>query len=54
MEELELVWVCCGWLMLPTAHSNQRQIAVTVWLIPDVVDTVVWLLMMGDGTTRKM
>jgi len=22
VEELELVWVCCGWLTPPTAHSN--------------------------------
>jgi len=41
MEELELVWVCCEWRRPPTAHSNQRQIAITVWQIPDVVDTVV-------------
>jgi len=31
VEELEPVWVCCGW----------RQIAVTVSQIPDAVDTVV-------------
>jgi hypothetical protein len=23
VEELELVWVCCGWLTSATAHSNQ-------------------------------
>jgi hypothetical protein len=22
VEELELVWVCCGWRTPPTAHSN--------------------------------
>jgi hypothetical protein len=22
VEELEPVWVCCGWHMPPTAHSN--------------------------------
>ena len=32
VEELELVWVCCGW-------RTQRQIAVTVWQILDAVDT---------------
>jgi hypothetical protein len=26
LEELELVWVCCGWHMLPTAHSNLFQL----------------------------
>jgi len=26
IEELELVWVCCGWHMPPTAHSNQFQL----------------------------
>ena len=25
VEELELVWVCCGWRTPPTAHSNQFQ-----------------------------
>ena len=25
VEELELVWVCCGWRTPPTAHSNQQQ-----------------------------
>jgi hypothetical protein len=40
VEELEPVWVCCGWLRPPTAHSN-REIAVTVWQIPDAVGTVV-------------
>jgi len=39
VEELELVWVCCGWHMPPTAHSNQ--LAITVWQIPDAVDRVV-------------
>jgi hypothetical protein len=33
VEELELVWVCCEWRTPPTA--------VTVWQIPDAVDTVV-------------
>jgi hypothetical protein len=23
VEELELVWVCCGWRTPPTAHSNR-------------------------------
>jgi hypothetical protein len=32
VEELELVWACCGWRMPPTAHSNQ---------ITDAVNTVV-------------
>jgi len=27
VEELELVWVCCGWCLTPpTAHSNQFQL----------------------------
>jgi hypothetical protein len=26
MEELELVWVCCGWGTPPTAHSNRFQL----------------------------
>jgi hypothetical protein len=26
VEELELVWVCCGWRTPPTAHSNLFQI----------------------------
>ena len=26
VEELELVCVCCGWHMPPTAHSNQFQL----------------------------
>jgi hypothetical protein len=49
MEELEPVWVSCGWRTPPTAHSNRfqlfhdsgRYVAVTVWQIPDVVETVV-------------
>jgi len=41
MEELEVVWVCCGWRKPPTAHGTQRQIAITVWQITDAVDTVV-------------
>jgi len=32
VEELEPVWVCCGW---------RTQIAVTVWQIPNAADTVV-------------
>jgi len=35
VEELELIWVCCGWRTL------WRQAAVTVWQIQDGVDTVV-------------
>jgi len=31
-----------------------RYIAVTVWQIPDAVDTVICILMMGDGTIRNM
>jgi hypothetical protein len=23
VEELKLIWVCCGWCTPPTAHSNQ-------------------------------
>ena len=26
VEELELVWVCCGWRTPPTAHSNRFQL----------------------------
>jgi hypothetical protein len=26
VEELEPVWVCCGWPKPPTAHSNQFQL----------------------------
>jgi hypothetical protein len=26
VEELESVWVCCGWHMQPTAHSNRFQL----------------------------
>ena len=26
VEELELVWVCCGWRTPPTAHSKQFQL----------------------------
>jgi len=26
VEALEVVWVCCGWRMPPTAHSNQFQL----------------------------
>jgi len=26
VEELELVWVCCGWCTPPTAHSNEFQL----------------------------
>jgi hypothetical protein len=26
VEELEPVWVCCGWRTLPTAHSNRFQL----------------------------
>jgi len=26
VEEMELVWVCCGWCTPPTAHSNQFQL----------------------------
>jgi hypothetical protein len=26
VEELEPVWVCCGWLTPPTAHSNLFQL----------------------------
>jgi hypothetical protein len=26
VEDLELIWVCCGWLTPPTTHSNQFQI----------------------------
>jgi len=26
VEELEMVWVCCGWRTPPTAHSNQFQL----------------------------
>jgi hypothetical protein len=39
VQELEPVWVCCGWRTPPTAHSNQFQLF--VWQIPDAVDTVV-------------
>jgi hypothetical protein len=47
VEELEPVWVCCGWRTPPTAHTNRFQnsrkwqIAVTVWQIPDAVYTVI-------------
>jgi hypothetical protein len=34
VEELESVWVCCGWRTPPTAHSNRFQ-------LPDAVDTVI-------------
>jgi len=27
MEELELVWVCCGWCMPPITHSNWIELA---------------------------
>jgi hypothetical protein len=26
LEELELVWVCCGWRTSSTAHSNPFQL----------------------------
>ena len=26
VEELELIWVCCGWRAPPTTHSNQFQL----------------------------
>jgi hypothetical protein len=26
VEELEPVWVCCGWRTPPTAHSNRSQL----------------------------
>jgi len=26
VEELELIWVCCGWCTPPTTHSNQFQL----------------------------
>jgi hypothetical protein len=48
VEELEPVWLCCG--LAYATHSTlkpvptlprERQIAVTVWHIPDAVDTVV-------------
>jgi hypothetical protein len=26
VEELEPVWVCCGWRTPPTAHSNRFQL----------------------------
>ena len=48
------VRVCCGWRTPPTVHSDRfqlfqdsGQIAVTVWQIPDAVDTVVCAL--DDG-----
>jgi hypothetical protein len=50
---LELVWVCCGWRTPPTA-----QIAVTVWQIPDAVDTVVlwswWWVEVPPETCRAV
>jgi hypothetical protein len=41
VEELEQVWVCCGWRTPVPTLPRQRQIAVTVWQIPDAVDTIV-------------
>ena len=41
VEELELVWVCCGCRTPVPTLLRQRQIAITVWQIPDAVDTVV-------------
>jgi len=26
VEELELIWMCCGWCTPPTTHSNQFQL----------------------------
>ena len=40
VEELEPVWVCCGWRTPLTVRSN-RPMAITVWQIPDAVDRVV-------------
>jgi hypothetical protein len=44
VEELEQFWVCCGWRTplkpVPTL-PRERQIAVTLWQIPDAVDTFV-------------
>jgi len=61
VEELDLIWVCCGWRTSPTTHSNQFQ------LFHDssrqqygVTDTrccsysCFVLLEMGDGDARNM
>ena len=41
VKELEMVWVCCGWRTPVPTLPRQQQVALTVWQIPDAVDTVV-------------
>jgi len=33
VEELEPVWVCCGWRTPPTAHSNKMQLYTVYWYL---------------------
>jgi len=41
-------------LKLVPILQQQRQVAVTVWQVPDTLNTVVVLLMLGGDTTRNM
>jgi hypothetical protein len=50
VEELKLVWVCCGWRMPPTTHSNRYGVTVTSCCS---YSSFV-LLKMGDSDARKL
>jgi hypothetical protein len=61
VEELELVWVCCGWRRPPTTHPNRfqpfhdssrQQCGVTVTRCCSYSCFV--LLKMGDNDARNM
>jgi hypothetical protein len=54
VEEMEPVWVCCGWLRPPTAHSNQLLLALNEISYPqNIIRFIKWwtwyTACMGEG-----